>query len=499
MLCNGIINTQSHGIGGGHFMVIYKRDRDTIEAIDAREEAPLESAEDMYSENPEDATLGGKAIGVPGEVDGFWMAHMRHGRLPWKELFTASIKLAEEGFEIGPALGGAISDKEEDIRREQGLREIFLNEDGSLKKTGDVMHRYKLAQTYRKIASGGAEEFYTGRLADDIVADIRDNDGIIVSEDLRNYRAKLKEPLKIILGEYDVYSPRPPASGAVLSLILNILEGYNFNEDSTATESSKILTSHRIVEAFKFAYAKRTMLGDEDYIDIVDLIANMTSDEYAENLRMLIDDDRTHEPDYYGADYYTSNDGGTSHLSVVDEDGNAVAVTSTINLYFGSKVRGLRTGIIFNNEMDDFSSPNITNSFGVPPSPANFIEPGKRPLSSMSPTIVIDKHGDVQLVVGASGGTKITTISSLVSARTLWFGEDIETAITGPRFHHQLIPNKVDYEEGIEETTLDGWISKGHDTDLRSSLAVCSAIRRVTGGLSAFSDERKAGGYPAGY
>ncbi|XP_077995821.1 glutathione hydrolase 1 proenzyme-like [Glandiceps talaboti] len=501
LLCNGIINTQSHGIGGGHFMTIYNRQSDKVEVVDSREEAPSEASETMYTDHPRDdaSTYGGLSVGVPGEVDGFWKAHTRHGQLPWKDLFQPSINLAENGFTIGPALASAIRSRENAIREMQGLGEIFLHENGTLKQEGEVMYRYKLAQTYREIANGGPEVFYTGRLADDIVADIQDHDGIITKDDMRNYRAKLKEPLKIKFDGYTVYSPPPPSSGAVISLVLNILKGYNFDEESIENNNMKIVTYHRIVEAFKFAYAKRSLLGDQDYVEIEELLRNMTSPEYAESLRMKIDDDRTHNYTYYGPSFYLKDDAGTSHLCAVDQYGNAVSVTSTINLYFGSKVRGLRTGIIFNNEMDDFSSPNITNSFGVPPSESNFIEPGKRPMSSMAPTIVVDEDGDVQLVVGSAGGTKITTTNSLITARTLWFGDDIKDAVSKPRFHHQLIPHRVDYESGIDEEIMNGLKGFGHDTNVVSSIAAATGIRRTKDGLEAYSDDRKAGGFPAGF
>ncbi|XP_077995346.1 glutathione hydrolase 1 proenzyme-like [Glandiceps talaboti] len=501
LLCCGIVNSYSSGIGGGHFMTIYNRESGKVEIVDSREEAPSGATATMYTDDPrpDASTYGGFSVGVPGEIDGFWKAHTRHGQLPWKDLFEPAIKLAERGFTVGPALANAIQFKQKEIREMEGLSEIFLHENGTLKLEGDIMYQHKLAQTYREIANGGPEVFYTGRLADDIVADIQDHDGIITKDDMRNYRAKLKEPLKIKFDGYTVYSPPPPSSGAVISLILNILKGYNFDEESIENNNMNIVTYHRIVEAFKFAYAKRSLLGDQDYVDIEELLYNMTSSEYAESLRMKIDDDRTHNYTYYGPSFSLEEDAGTSHISAVDQYGNAVSVTSTTNLHFGSKVRGLRTGIIFNNEMDDFSSPNISNYWGVPPSESNFIEPGKRPMSSMAPTIVVDEDGDVQLVVGSSGGTKITTTSSLVTARTLWFGDDIKDAVSKPRFHHQLIPQRVDYESGIDEEIINGLEGFGHKTNVVSKIAVSNGIRRTKDGLEAYSDDRKGGGFPAGF
>ncbi|XP_077995930.1 glutathione hydrolase 1 proenzyme-like [Glandiceps talaboti] len=501
LLCTGIINTHLHGLGGGHFMTVYNKEKGEAEVIDAREEAPSASTQTMFSYHERDdaSQFGALSIGVPGEVYGYWTAHSRHGKLPWKDLFQPSIKLAEDGFVIGYVLATVMKSKENIIRSMDGLSEIFVNEDGSLKQEGEVMYRRKLGETYRKIAEGGAEVFYNGSLADDIIADIQDKDGIITVGDLKSYQPKLKMPLTINLGPYTVYSPPPPSSGAVLSLILNILKGYNFSEDSIKDDASKILTYHRIAEAFKFAYAKRSMLGDEDYVDLKDLVKNMTSPDYGESLRMKIDDQRTHNYTYYDPNFYLPEDAGTAQVCVVDQYGNAVSVTSSINLYLGSKIRGLRTGIIFNDEMDDFSSPNITNYFNVPPSKTNFIMPGKRPMSSMTPTIVVDDRGDVKFVVGAAGGTKITTTISLLAARTLWFGDGIKTANNKPRFHHQLIPHQIDYEEEIGDVVIQGLRNLGHSVNKKNSIGVAMGILRFKDGLTASSDPRRQGGSPAGF
>ncbi|XP_070573061.1 glutathione hydrolase 1 proenzyme-like [Ptychodera flava] len=302
LLCNGIANTQSHGIGGGNFMVIYNKKTGKVEAIDAREQAPAAATQNMYIDHPEDdaSTVGGMAVGVPGEVECFWTAHMKYGKLPWKDLFEPSIKLAEEGMEIDGALASAIRSRESYIRSMPNLGDIFLKDDGSLKQEGDIMFRPKLAHTYRRIAAGGAEAFYTGRLADDIVADIKEQGGIITAEDMRNYRVRFREPVTAEFDGLKAYSLPPPSSGAVLMLILNILRGYNMNEDSVRDKESKILTYHRMVEAFKFAYAKRSLLGDMDYEDVADITDNMTSPEYAASLRDKIHDNQTHDYLYYG-------------------------------------------------------------------------------------------------------------------------------------------------------------------------------------------------------
>ncbi|XP_006819367.1 glutathione hydrolase 1 proenzyme-like [Saccoglossus kowalevskii] len=502
MLCNGVYNTQSHGIGGGHFMVIYIKDKNQVEVIDAREVASGDATQTMYSDNPDpmSSRTGGLAIGVPGEIDGFGLAHLRYGNLPWKDLFQPAIRMAEEGFIVGTALADAIAKSEDAILRQPNLVEIFVKPNGELMKAGDVMTRPKLAETLRRIAAGGSDTFYLSRLSYDIVADIQEAGGIITVEDLLSYRAKTKTPLRIQLGDFTAYTAPPPSGGAVVSLILNILKGYNFDQSDLETTETRIRTYHRIVEAFKFAFARRTQLADEDFVDLTDLISNMTSDKYAEDLRWQIDDSRTQDIGVYGGMFYSPEDAGTSHLSVIDEMGNAVAVTSSINLYFGSKVRGSRTGIIFNNEMDDFSSPSMINFFGIPPSEANFIEPGKRPLSSMSPMIILDSNDDAKMVVGAAGGTRIITTSSLVTMNALWFGDNLKIAVTKERLHHQLLPDEIKYETTFEQDVLDGLQDLGNTlTETMPVYSVVTSILRDSDLLHAYSDERKAGGYPAGY
>ncbi|XP_033118890.1 glutathione hydrolase 1 proenzyme-like isoform X2 [Anneissia japonica] len=503
MLCVGLHNAHSTGIGGGSFMVIRdSEEKGQIFAYDFREEAPGLANETMFVNDTTDASvLGGLAIGVPGEVKGYWTVHQKHGRLPWSDLFTPSIELARNGFIVTDALAKAILSKKEIIEEDPSLSEVFVGPDGGILKEGDTMFRLKLARTYERIAEGGEKEFYEGELSKDILKDIQDRDGIIKAEDLKNYAVKERNTtfITITAGEktLQMFSLPPPASGAVLSLILNILDEYNFNVKSY--EEDTVQTYHRIVEAFKFAYAKRSALGDQDYVDVEELVKNMTSDEYAKELQEMITNN-THNTSYYGPLFGNEEDYGTAHLSIVDENGMAVSMTSTINTYFGSKVRGTRTGIIFNNEMDDFSTPGTVNSFGVPASPSNFIKPGKRPMSSMCPSIFLDKSSNkAYLVVGASGGTRITTGTALASMNTLWFGLNIEHAIKKLRIHHQLVPTYITYEKDFSKEILDGLEKRKHETKQTSSKSVVQGIKRKSNDyLTAYCDDRK-GGKPAGY
>eukprot|EP00095_Tigriopus_kingsejongensis_P000699 maker-scaffold58_size443543-snap-gene-2.12 protein:Tk00699 transcript:maker-scaffold58_size443543-snap-gene-2.12-mRNA-1 annotation:"gamma-glutamyltranspeptidase 1" len=501
LLCDGLYNAQSMGIGGGFLMTIYTKETGEVITLNAREMAPKLAHPNMYEGNQEQAQRGPLAIAVPGELKGYWEAKQRYGNpdVSWSSLLQPSIDMCRAGIKISFSLAKPLAspDIKELIFKDPGMSKVFVNPDtNDTWKEGDFYHCNDLADTLERIAEFGAEDFYTGEIARSLVQDIQDAGGIISMEDLADYEVKWEPAVKVKVGSNTVHSAPLPGSGAVLAYIMNIMSNYDVKP-----EDDQPIFYHRLAEAFKFAYAVRSHLGDPSDPDIAEdvlgIVQNMTSDSLAYDTFTRINDSFTvNYAGYYGAEYSTPEDHGTAHCSVVSTNGDAVTVTSTINLEFGSTLMSPSTGIILNDEMDDFSYPNITNNFGVPPSANNFVKPGKRPLSSMSPTIVLDDAGNVKLVVGAAGGTRITTSIAYTSMRNLWFQETIKEAIDARRIHHQLAPMELNYEVDTPEDLVQFLGTKGH-TMVEKSLGksvVCGISRDEDGNLYANADFRKAGG-----
>ena len=499
LFCNGVYNSHSMGIGGGFLMTIYDKEEGTVQCLNARETAPGLANTHMFHGNASLSSKGGLSVGVPGEIAGYWEARRKYGNqdISWRRIIQPTIDMCRQGIPVSWTMADHISGKK---LADTNLREVFIDPlTGEGWKEGQTYTRTDLADTLEALADAGDEGdelFYNGSIAASLVSDLHKHGGIISLSDLGSYQPQWLDPIivNITTSNLTLYSIPPPGSGAVLAAILNIMENFPIKEDDP-------VFYHRLVESFKWAYGARSNLGDPADREITEFVNNlvvkMTSKKWAYRKYQMINDNTTvNNPLYYGSDVLNPRDGGTAHLSIVASNGDAVAVTSTINLSFGSEIMSESTGIIFNDQMDDFSSPGIVNEFDLPPSPNNFPKPGKRPLSSMSPSIFVDQAGDVRLVVGASGGTKITTATALTSLLNLGLGWDIETSVEAARLHHQLSPMVVEYESTFSQEVVQGLIDRDHVTeDIGGAGSVVGAVHRIcNGSLWAKADSRKSGG-----
>ncbi|KAK9760582.1 hypothetical protein K7432_015257 [Basidiobolus ranarum] len=396
-LCLGTVNSFSSGIGGGGFMTI-RTSNGTVDFINFRETAPAGASTEMFKNKPDASQVGGLSIGVPGEIRGFELAHKKYGRISWDKLFQPAIRLSRNGFPATEQLAIKLKFYKDLILKNPAFREIYAPR-GDVLKVGELVKRSRFADTLEEIAMNGPDAFYKGKIANFIVSAIQNAGGIITLDDLSSYQAVSKPPLVGYYRGHKVIAAPPPASGSVVLSVLNTLEGYDLPTDKLSD-----LNLHRVIESFKYGYAQRTSLGDPDFANTTAKISEMLSKDQGALRRHNISDTRTFPVEYYHPSYQHKDTPGTTHLSTMDKEGGAVALTTTINLEFGSKVLDHETGIVFNNDMDDFSSPGLVNAFGILPSPDNFIQPGKRPLSSMSPTIV-ETDGYPSLAVGASGAS----------------------------------------------------------------------------------------------
>ncbi|XP_034489485.1 scoloptoxin SSD14 [Drosophila innubila] len=463
LLCEGIMLPQSMGIGGGFVATIYTRRTGKVETVIARESAPAAAHKEMFVGQKE--VTGAMSGAVPGEILGYWEMHQKYGRLPWKNLFQPSIKLARDGHVVSRYLAAAIKSKLKQIQKDPALSKMFLDDQGKPYVEHDYIKRTSLADTLERIANNGAGEFYGGHTGIKFVEDIKRLGGIITLDDLKNFKVRWDSDNHIsakVSGGLTLYTTPLPSSGPILAFMLNVMSDLDTDDEE--------IFWHRVVETFKHAYGQRSNLGDyeNDPVygpSIKKTLDKMLGPELVKHVRELIKDTSTSQ-DYlhYGANFTVEPDHGTAHMNVLAPNGDAIAVTSTVNTYFGAKVASPQTGIILNDEMDDFSTPGVINSFGVPSSPANYIHPHKRPMSSMNPSIVIDKNGDVRLLVGAAGGTRITTSVAAVILKYLIRDDSIRNAVNDGRLHHQLIPMRVDYESVASKNVVDYLKKVGHTT-----------------------------------
>lgn len=493
----GVVHPFASGIGGGGFAVVYRADGTTF-ALDFREVAPAAAHRDMYLDEkgeviPEASTRGPRAAGVPGELAGLYALHRRYGTLPWADVVAPALKAAREGFPVGQLLHRRIAHQKQAIAARPALAKRFLTPAGEVPAIGSILARPDLARTLAAVAEKGPDGFYRGPVAERIAAAMKADGGLITAADLAGYTPKERPPIVADVMGFRVVSMPPPSSGgAVLVQVLRALEGVELK--ALGHNSSAYL--HRLTEALKHAFADRArVMGDPDFVEVP--VEQMISAEAAARIAAAFRPDTTLTRGAYGGDYGLPEDGGTTHFSVVDGDGDAVALTSTINTAFGSMYVAGDTGVILNNEMDDFvARPGVPNAFGLVGREANTIRPGKRPLSSMSPTIVL-QDGAVRLVVGASGGPTIITGTLQVLLNVMVFGMDVRAAIEAPRIHHQWVPEVLMASDSLPRDVHEGLARRGHTIKAVGRYNAVQAIERRDGMWEGASDPSKMG-RPAG-
>jgi gamma-glutamyltranspeptidase/glutathione hydrolase len=489
-LALSVVDQASSGLGGGGFMVIYRAKENQAYALDFRETAPAASRRELYTKDGKPVAslslTGALAIAVPGEVAGLIEARRRFGSLPLAVLAAPAIKLASNGFPLDASLRSAIERQQANMKRFPDLGRIYMPK-GELPKEGDTLRQPELATSLKAIAQHGAKPFYDGWIGQAIVAAVERAGGIMTLEDLKAYKPIWREPLTGSYRGRNVITMPPPSSGGVAILqMLNVLEGYKLGE----FQHNSAFYLHLITEAMKHAFADRAhFLGDPDFVHVP--VRTLTAKNYAEWVRNRIAPHKTWPPSFYGYYHYNAEKGGTTHFSVVDRFGNAVACTQSINTRFGSKLLAAGTGIVLNNEIDDFAiHAEAGNVYGLIGNQANEINGQKRPLSSMSPTIIL--RGDrPELVVGAAGGPRIISATLQTILNVIDFGMPIGAAVSAPRVHHQWLPDRLNVERQIAAETGAALEQRGHGLREQNSLGVVQAIRREGAELSGAADPRK--------
>ncbi|HTW81747.1 MAG TPA: gamma-glutamyltransferase [Terracidiphilus sp.] len=503
-----VVHPVAGNLGGGGFMLLRTHDGKTT-FIDYREQAPLAATQNMYLDAqgnviPDASVLGLRSIATPGSVAGLAYAEKKYGRLGLRKVMAPAIALALDGFVLSEAEAREFADP--DLKKFAASRRIFQR-DGNLYKAGETFKQPELARTLERISNDPAD-FYHGKMAQELVADLKGS--LLTTNDLAQYKVVERDPVVGAFHDYTVLSAPPPSSGGVVLIsTLNILAGYDLRK--LGDRSPEWI--HLVTEAFRRAYMDRAQyLGDPDYNQIP--VAALTATSYAAAWRAGIDLSKATpsaslvRPDGFvppapttaGRRREESND--TTHYSVVDSQGNAVAVTTTLNDSFGSHVTSDSLGFLLNDEMDDFAAKmNVPNMFGLIQGPANAIAPGKRPLSSMTPTVVL-QNGKLRYVLGSPGGGRIiSTVANILLSATQG-GLNIQQAVDAPRFHHQYLPDKLYMEPGFSAQTIADLRSMGYDLSLSRghwSDGECIAVDPATGELLGGQDHREHTGKAAGY
>ncbi|WP_251978492.1 gamma-glutamyltransferase [Salinicola avicenniae] len=474
-----VAQPRSGNIGGGGFMLISDENSGDVVAIDYREKAPAAATETMFQNAdgevvPERSRFTHNAAGVPGTVAGLSLALERYGTLTLADALAPAIKLADDGFIIPPRFAEGLEQSQDRLKQWDSTRKVFYKPDGSLYHAGERFRQPELAATLRRIAELGPREFYEGETAQLIADEMAAHGGLMSAEDLAAYHPSIREPVHGRYRGYDVYAMSPPSSGgAHIVQILNILEGYDIH----AMGFNSARTIHLMSEAMKRAYADRAeYLGDTDFVDVP--LEGIVSKDYANELRDGIDLERaTPSQEIAAGDPLPYESNETTHFSIADDSGLAVSNTYTLNFSYGSGIVVDGAGFLLNNEMDDFSAKTGTpNAYGLIGGEANRIEPEKRMLSSMTPTIV-QKDGKNFLVTGSPGGSRIITTTLQVVMNVIDHGMNIQSAVSAPRIHHQWLPDEIRVEDGISPDTLALLEAMGHTVSQQDAMGAAQSIR----------------------
>ena len=487
-------------IGGGGFMVIHLGKTGEDAAIDYRETAPAAATETLFLDangepDPKKSRDSGLSVGVPGTVAGLALAHAKYGsgKLSLAELIEPAIELARNGVEIVDDIADTLPLAQPRIARWHSSAPVFLNSDGTVLMPGQDLLQPDLAITLRAIARDGPKGFYEGPVAEKIVAAVRKAGGVMTTEDMKNYRAILREPVRGTYRGYDIVSMPPPSSGGVhLIEMLNILEGYDL------AKLPRGESLHVLAEVMKRAYADRaTFMGDPDSVKMP--VAGLISKKYAAALRTQIGNRATPATEVRSGNPGDFEGQNTTHFSVIDSDGNAVSNTYTLNFSYGLGLVAEGTGVLLNNELDDFTSkPGTANAYGLVGYNANLPGPGKRPLSSMTPTIVM-KDGKPFLITGSPGGSRIISTVLQIIVNVIDFHLPVDQAVSAPRVHHQWQPDELSAEPGISPEILDGLVKRRHKVVLTPPQTSANSIEITADGYVGAADRRTRGSLAAGY
>ncbi|HIK30034.1 MAG TPA: gamma-glutamyltransferase [Oscillatoriales cyanobacterium M59_W2019_021] len=503
-LAISVVEPFSAGIGGGGFLLLYPADTGEMKALDFRERAPAAATRQMYLDeagNPiSRASLDGhRAAGVPGTVAGLAAVHRQYGTLPWRQVVAPAIRLAEEGFPVSQRFVEAVDRRQEMLLGNPAAREAFTR-DGEAYRVGDRLIQPDLAETLERIAAD-PQSFYTGEIAGAIADDMAANGGLVTREDLAAYEPIWREPICGDFRRWNVCSMPPPSSGGVhLLQILNLMG----DTDLAALGWHHPDALHLLIESMKIAYADRAeYLGDPDFVEVP--VRQLVSGEYARQRRSEITMDRArNSEEVKPMDAETlerlRESPDTSHLTVVDGDRNAVSLTFTVNGGFGAGVVAEGTGILLNNEMDDFAiAPGVPNLFGLVGGEANAIAPRKTPLSSMTPTIVTE-NGELRLALGSPGGSTIITTVLQILLNVLVYDMDVAAAVSAPRIHQQWLPETVAMESwGLDALTVEELRRRGHDLVTWGTWGNASAIEVMPDGTLEGAADRRGDGEAVGF